>query len=573
MRSAILVFFGVTLLGGIGTAIVKQHHRQTARVATSFAPCADQQQPVDVARATCKVIETSTGSQTTGWIAHTDADGYALVITNAHLIDDHNNPRAYRVSHQGVNYKAHRVGYVRSRTPDLAAFVVQADRQLPAVAIADTPVRPGDWVGTCGYFRGSSKITFTSGKVFDAGNPNSIDATCSQEHGQSGSPVFNANGDVIGCAWGKDSMSGPGNVAFVGPQSLNRFLTTLAQRGSIRNPMPGWGIPGSAQVSQLFRGDLWRGGRAIGGRVLGMGAGAVRGALSPQGYSPNPISLPNGRQQEAVGGVQFRNDQLVGGAPNQGGWSQQYDRGGGSCAGGMWGAPPAVGRQQPPAQQWVPAQPPQQFIAQPPIAQQPPIVQQPAIVTPPATAPPVASERMLVELQAQPGTPGPQGPPGPPGANAVVDYDRIVADVLQRMPQPRQGAQGRPGRDGVGQPGPQGPPGPPGRAGRDAPPVNTDAIVQQVLAQIPRPEPVNQQALVQAVLAQIPQQPQIDEAALTRRIAEAVMRSLGTITVNIREGEGGPVIQRQTQPQGADAVFDFFLEPSTDNHRSIGIPQ
>ncbi|AJY47217.1 Do family serine endopeptidase [Martelella endophytica] len=167
-------------------------------------------------------------------------DGY--LVTNNHVVKEGD---AFSVlMDDGTEYDAKLVG-TDPRT-DLAVLKVDADREFTYVKFADDErVRVGDWVVAVGNPFGLGG-TVTAGIVSALGRDISsgpyddyIQIDAAVNHGNSGGPDFNLNGEVVGINTAIFSPSG-GNVgiAFAIPAHLAQdVVNDLIQDGSVER---GW---------------------------------------------------------------------------------------------------------------------------------------------------------------------------------------------------------------------------------------------------------------------------------------------------------------------------------------------
>lgn len=196
--------------------------------------------PVGMAKhALCQVTE-STGFGTTGWLfASVQERGFYrnFVLTNAHLVHLHGEQYvdSYSILHGGRKYRAHRCGYVSGATPDLACFRFDTGYPCRTLKLADTTPQAGAFVQTLGYpyFTNDRTPLFSAGQVVQKVASHRIVATFKSESGQSGSPVVNNQGQVVGIVFAKDREFGPGNGLFCGLTPIRTFLATLVQRGAL----------------------------------------------------------------------------------------------------------------------------------------------------------------------------------------------------------------------------------------------------------------------------------------------------------------------------------------------------
>ncbi len=130
------------------------------------------------------------------------ADG--MIVTNRHVVAG-----GYRVTvtlEDGTSYPAHLIG--TNALPDLALLKINANRSLPTVSFGDSnALRIGDTVIVIGNPEGLSNSISVG--VVSALNRN-LDSTAIDDfiqtdaavnHGNSGGPMFNLKGEVVGVNW------------------------------------------------------------------------------------------------------------------------------------------------------------------------------------------------------------------------------------------------------------------------------------------------------------------------------------------------------------------------------------
>lgn len=134
-----------------------------------------------------------------------DPDGY--VLTNAHVVRGANEIRITRIGPGGkeIAYS----GEVTGSDPrlDIAVVRIKSSRKLPYLKLADSAkIKVGDWVLAVGYPFGF-KQTVTAGIVSSLDQslviegrryPNLIQTDAAINQGNSGGPLLNLNGEVIG---------------------------------------------------------------------------------------------------------------------------------------------------------------------------------------------------------------------------------------------------------------------------------------------------------------------------------------------------------------------------------------
>ncbi|WP_138379417.1 DegQ family serine endoprotease [Luteithermobacter gelatinilyticus] len=165
-----------------------------------------------------------------------------IIVTNNHVIED-----ADEVSvrmHDGTEYDAEIVG--KDTKVDLAVLRVKAKKPLPYVTFGDdTKSRVGDWVVAIGNPYGLGG-TVTAG-IISARNrdinsgpyDDYLQTDASINRGNSGGPMFNMDGEVIGINTAIYSPSG-GNIGigFAVPSSqAKRVIDQILEYGHVRR---GW---------------------------------------------------------------------------------------------------------------------------------------------------------------------------------------------------------------------------------------------------------------------------------------------------------------------------------------------
>ncbi len=167
---------------------------------------------------------TSSGAVTGSGFILSD-DGY--IMTNYHVIED-----AYRggldvtvILHDGSRYKAEIVGVEPDN--DIAVLKIQAEG-LTAVAVGNSDsLRVGDTIYAVGNPLGELEFSMTTGHVSakdraittDAGSEaiNMFQFDAAVNSGNSGGPVFNERGEVVGVVTAKASKSGVEGIGFAVP--------------------------------------------------------------------------------------------------------------------------------------------------------------------------------------------------------------------------------------------------------------------------------------------------------------------------------------------------------------------
>jgi serine protease Do len=128
-------------------------------------------------------------------------DPSGIVVTNNHVIGDANDISV--IFPDGTRLKAEIVG--KDSKVDLAVLKVKSDKPLKAVKFGDSDaIRAGDWVMAIGNPFGlggsvTAGIISARGRNIESGPyDNYIQTDASINKGNSGGPLFNMNGEVIG---------------------------------------------------------------------------------------------------------------------------------------------------------------------------------------------------------------------------------------------------------------------------------------------------------------------------------------------------------------------------------------
>ncbi|HEX2510598.1 MAG TPA: DegQ family serine endoprotease [Microvirga sp.] len=128
-------------------------------------------------------------------------DAGGIVVTNNHVIGDANDISV--IFSDGTRLKAEIVG--KDSKIDIAVLKVKTDKPLKAVPFGDSEsIRPGDWVMAIGNPFGlggsvTAGIVSARGRNIDSGPyDNYIQTDASINKGNSGGPLFNMKGEVIG---------------------------------------------------------------------------------------------------------------------------------------------------------------------------------------------------------------------------------------------------------------------------------------------------------------------------------------------------------------------------------------
>ncbi|MCQ4158317.1 DegQ family serine endoprotease [Roseomonas sp. GC11] len=169
-------------------------------------------------------------------------DSSGIIVTNNHVIDGADEINV--VLQDNTTLKAELVG-ADSRT-DLAVLRVKTDKPLPAVPFGDSDsAEVGDWVLAIGNplgFGGSvtSGIVSARGRNINAGPYDDfIQTDAAINRGNSGGPLFNVKGEVIGINTAIVSPSGGSiGIGFAIPANLAKgVVAQLRDSGKVRR---GW---------------------------------------------------------------------------------------------------------------------------------------------------------------------------------------------------------------------------------------------------------------------------------------------------------------------------------------------
>lgn len=153
------------------------------------------------------------GASGTGWCGYKN-----LIITNAHVVEDESkNTYAKNVECEftdklslGSRQRMKMKTLYYSREEDIAILTPEKGElpwEVPVLKITDVPTKQGEMVFTIGNPL-HYKFTYTEGAVANpdyksratGGKFHSLQTTLTLNSGNSGGPVFNADGDVVGMA-------------------------------------------------------------------------------------------------------------------------------------------------------------------------------------------------------------------------------------------------------------------------------------------------------------------------------------------------------------------------------------
>ena len=165
-----------------------------------------------------------------------------LIVTNHHVIDDAND---ITISlHDGSKYKAKVIGI--DKKTDVALLKINPTKELKFAIFGDSQeARIGEWVIVIGNpygLGGSVSLGIVSARGRDINNGQSdefIQTDAAINKGNSGGPMFNARGEVIGISTAIFSPSGGSvGIGFATPSnSVLQFVKQLRDQGEVTR---GW---------------------------------------------------------------------------------------------------------------------------------------------------------------------------------------------------------------------------------------------------------------------------------------------------------------------------------------------
>jgi serine protease Do len=176
----------------------------------------------------------------TGFII--DADG--SILTNHHVID-----RAERITvklSDGRSLKARVIG--SDPDTDIALIKIDGERGLPVAPLGDSSVlRMGEWVCAIGNPLGYEHsvtvgvVSYLGRKLFDASLDDYIQTDAAINFGNSGGPLINSRGEVIGINAAISSRAS--NIGFAVPiNGATAILPQLRARGRVTRGYIGVGL-------------------------------------------------------------------------------------------------------------------------------------------------------------------------------------------------------------------------------------------------------------------------------------------------------------------------------------------
>ena len=164
------------------------------------------------------------------------SDGY--IVTNGHVIEDSNDINVNL--HDGSKYKAKMIGV--DKKTDLALLKITTNKELKYAKFGDSNMaRIGDWaivIGNPYGLGGSVSIGIISARGRDIKNGQSdeyLQTDAAINKGNSGGPLFNANGEVIGISSAIYSPSGGSvGIGFATPSSnAIQIIGQLRNQGEV----------------------------------------------------------------------------------------------------------------------------------------------------------------------------------------------------------------------------------------------------------------------------------------------------------------------------------------------------
>ena len=280
-------------VGGGSTTTVIYQEQTPATVVTEVEPGSGQvMTPAQVYAAnvdacvgitvstTTNVFGYNTASAATGSGFVISADGY--IVTNYHVIEEaaQNSSVPIDVTFQnGKSYRARLVGGEEDN--DVAVLKIQVEEELKTVVLGDSDaLAVGEAVYAIGNPLGELTYSLTDGLVSaldrvitfgsgdDAVSLNMLQTNCVINSGNSGGPLFNSYGQVIGITTAKMSGTSGGSASIEGLgfaipiNDVKRLVQDLIEHGYVTNK-PYMGI----SVSSVSQADARRYGLPVGAYV------------------------------------------------------------------------------------------------------------------------------------------------------------------------------------------------------------------------------------------------------------------------------------------------------------------
>lgn len=205
-------------------------------------------------------FQTTTPASGSGFII--TEDGY--IVTNYHVIEGANSITV--TTYDGTAYDAQIIGYDSDN--DIAVLKVDAKDLSPVVLGDSDSANVGDEVVTIGNPLGeltfslasgyisalNRSVTFSTGTTMDL-----LQLNCAINAGNSGGPLFNVYGEVIGITNAKYSNNGDSsqasieNIGFAIPIShVRSMIESLMEKGYISKPFIGVSISDVSSEAQAY---------------------------------------------------------------------------------------------------------------------------------------------------------------------------------------------------------------------------------------------------------------------------------------------------------------------------------
>ncbi len=200
-------------------------------------------------------------------------DGY--ILTNHHVIENSNSIKV--ALYNGETYEAEIIGYDESN--DLAVIKIDAKGLTPVVLGSSDELNVGDEVVAIGNPLGELTFSLTSGYVSALDREitlssnvtmDLIQTDCAINSGNSGGPLFNMYGEVIGITNAKYSGNGSSgeasidNIGFAIPiDNVRSIFKSIIENGYVSKPFIGvsvtdvsaetqsYGLPAGAAVKEI----------------------------------------------------------------------------------------------------------------------------------------------------------------------------------------------------------------------------------------------------------------------------------------------------------------------------------
>ncbi len=200
-------------------------------------------------------------------------DGY--ILTNHHVIENSNSIKV--ALYNGETYKAELIGYDESN--DIAVIKIDAKGLTPVVLGSSDELNVGDEVVAIGNPLGELTFSLTSGYVSALDREitlssnvtmDLIQTDCAINSGNSGGPLFNMYGEVIGITNAKYSGNGSNgeasidNIGFAIPiDNVRSIFKSIIENGYVSKPYIGvsvadvssetqsYGLPAGAAVKEI----------------------------------------------------------------------------------------------------------------------------------------------------------------------------------------------------------------------------------------------------------------------------------------------------------------------------------